>query len=135
MLCFLVLTRLASCDAGAIFAKWTKGDNSVTWRFTPQVDFLFEVPQDTTKILQIDDQAVFSSMLARIGFGITGETYLGAGTCEGEPIRPNRFATVFSNQKQTGYWIKLQTIPRVTQPTDSQTRTRLWDLVKRLLQS
>lgn len=114
--CYFILTRLALAGTGAIFAEWTRGINSVAWKFVDDRTFMFEAPKNAPEILRVPSLAVFRSMLARLGFASTGETYLGAGIFDiyFEPGKPldTRFAIVFSNEKQTGYWIKLQTVAR-----------------------
>jgi hypothetical protein len=114
--CYFLLTCLALAKTGAIFAKWKKDDSSVSWRFSEDSTFIFETPEKHSEILRVPSVGVFRSMLARLGNASIGEVYLGAGifdiVFEDKQPLDNRFVIVFSNERQTGYWIKLQSLTR-----------------------
>ena len=115
--CYFILTRLALTKTGAIFAKWSKDDDFVAWKFSENTAFIFDIPDRAAEILRVPNPSVFRSMLARIGSASVGEVYLGAGifdiTFEDKNQLDHRFAIIFSNERQTGYWIKLQVLTRI----------------------
>ena len=130
--CYFILTRLALTKTGAIFAKWSKDDDFVAWKFSENTAFIFDIPDRAAEILRVPNPSVFRSMLARIGSASVGEVYLGAGifdiTFEDKTQLDNRFAIIFSNEKQTGYWIKLQVLTRIVPQRDREPKGDGWSL-------
>ena len=114
--CLFILNRLTTSSAGAIYAQWVEQEKTAIWKMTPDADFIFEAPAQPEEIMRTPDLATFSSMIARLGDALAGNTYLGSASFrlrfEGEPAVNDRYVIVFSNHKHVGYWTKLQRIAK-----------------------
>ena len=110
-----ILTVLARMPSGCIVAEWSKSTTVLKWLFSTE-PCVSRWPESTEGVLLTTDNVVtFRSLLGALGMFILNEVYWGAGTFrvrfKTEDVLSTLLGMIFSNQRATGYWIKLFVVP------------------------
>jgi hypothetical protein len=110
-----ILTKLS--NGGTIIGEWieTNGETEAVWGYTSQVSRSLEPPKKEETIL-MQHPTAFRMVIGAFGMNLMDDGYFGAHIFslhffdEPEPDEYLRIACLLSNRRETGFYIKLQTI-------------------------
>jgi hypothetical protein len=107
-----ILTFLTTLKSGCIIAEWSRKEQKAVWNYAKETSYSLKPEKYSGEIFVQDNLSCFRMILAALGSAIIDNAYIGGGTFKiqfsNEKKESKLYAMIFANEKDLGYWIKLQ---------------------------